>query len=42
LVVIDQWWEAVDHGMIDRQTDKQTGMTIRLTLCDANVTQQMV
>jgi len=24
----------------DRQTDKQNGMTIRLTLCDANVTQQ--
>jgi len=24
----------------DRHTDKQNGMTIRLTLCDANVTQQ--
>ena len=23
----------------DRQTDKQNGMTIRLTLCDVNVTQ---
>jgi len=26
--------------MTDRQRDKQNGMTIRLTLCDANVTQQ--
>jgi len=24
--------------MTDRQVDKQNGMTIRLTLCDANVT----
>ena len=24
----------------DKQTDKQNGMTIRLTVCDANVTQQ--
>jgi len=26
--------------MTDTHPDKQNGMTIRLTLCDANVTQQ--
>ena len=30
LVVIDQSWSAVGRGM----TDKQNGMTIRLTLCE--------
>jgi len=28
--------------MTDRQTDKHPGMTIRLTLCDANMTQQKI
>jgi len=33
-------WRSQNDRQTSRQTDKQNGMTIRLTLCDANVTQQ--
>ena len=46
LVVIDQSWWAVGRGMTgrhpDRQTDKQNGMTIRLTLCERDATDRHV